>query len=349
MDFVQRNLINERNNLQIELAKAKLLIAQLNENAHVSAANAALNDAEKHWNPKDKEYFREAEPHLKIARGALDAAKSAGVEGELINKAQNNHDRIAARIESKPQNEQAEYISSLENAVIALAESMNMSPEDLLREGGEARNRRIALGLNTAANTIGAGKQTLGNMSTHVSNVAKTEGGEAANAAESGLSRSRFSTERSVRNAQAKSGRLETALNTGTAAVTRSRASRVARGSFSDKPKEKAQANRIKSIPKGGGIQTSQAALYTKETPPTYMNPDGKKEITMGTVAKIGPTSSASLAAQGKLPPKKFGIGADAQKAKLADLHKGSADKREDRAAIQSYAQKARNQANRPV
>jgi hypothetical protein len=31
MDFVQRNLINERNNLQIELAKAKLLIAQLSE------------------------------------------------------------------------------------------------------------------------------------------------------------------------------------------------------------------------------------------------------------------------------------------------------------------------------
>jgi hypothetical protein len=31
MDFVQRNLINERNNLQIELAKAKLLIAELSE------------------------------------------------------------------------------------------------------------------------------------------------------------------------------------------------------------------------------------------------------------------------------------------------------------------------------
>ena len=31
MDFVQRNLINERNNLQIELAKANILIAQLNE------------------------------------------------------------------------------------------------------------------------------------------------------------------------------------------------------------------------------------------------------------------------------------------------------------------------------
>ena len=33
MDFVQRNLINERNDLQIELAKAKLLIAELSEEA----------------------------------------------------------------------------------------------------------------------------------------------------------------------------------------------------------------------------------------------------------------------------------------------------------------------------
>ena len=33
MDFVQRNLINERNNLQVELAKAKLLIAELSEMA----------------------------------------------------------------------------------------------------------------------------------------------------------------------------------------------------------------------------------------------------------------------------------------------------------------------------
>ena len=31
MDFVQRNLINERNNLQVELAKAKALIAELSE------------------------------------------------------------------------------------------------------------------------------------------------------------------------------------------------------------------------------------------------------------------------------------------------------------------------------
>ena len=31
MDFVQRNLINERNDLQVELAKAKLLIAELSE------------------------------------------------------------------------------------------------------------------------------------------------------------------------------------------------------------------------------------------------------------------------------------------------------------------------------
>ena len=35
MDFVQRNLINERNNLQVELAKAKLLIAELSEEKEI--------------------------------------------------------------------------------------------------------------------------------------------------------------------------------------------------------------------------------------------------------------------------------------------------------------------------
>ena len=345
MDFVQRNLINERNNLQVELAKAKALIAELSENAHVGAANAALNDAEKHWNPKDKEYFREAEPHLKIARGALDAAKSAGVKGELMNKAQNNHDRIAARIESKPQNEQAEYISNLENVIMSIAESMNMSVEDLLNEG-EARNRRLAGALNKAATKIGAGKKRLEMMDQHVSNVAKTQGGEAGNVADIAVSRLRGPTERGVRDAQAKSGKLETALNTGMAAVKRSRVKRQTNGLFSNSLNKAKQGERVGSI--SGGIETSQTALHTRETPKTYTNPNGGKEITMGTVAKVGFSSSSSLAAQGKLPVKKFGQPTD-QKTNLAAMRTDSAAKRAAQAQAQSTAAKARNQANKPV
>ena len=42
MDFVQRNLINERNNLQIELAKAKALIAELQETYRITPARRDL-------------------------------------------------------------------------------------------------------------------------------------------------------------------------------------------------------------------------------------------------------------------------------------------------------------------
>ena len=42
MDFVQRNLINERNNLQVELAKAKALIAELQETYRITPARRDL-------------------------------------------------------------------------------------------------------------------------------------------------------------------------------------------------------------------------------------------------------------------------------------------------------------------
>jgi hypothetical protein len=66
MDFVQRNLINERNNLQIELAKAKLLIAELQETYRITPVRrdllnkiegTAMRDAKDAMGP-DGEDFR---------------------------------------------------------------------------------------------------------------------------------------------------------------------------------------------------------------------------------------------------------------------------------------------------
>ncbi|NDG62394.1 MAG: hypothetical protein EBY29_02870, partial [Planctomycetes bacterium] len=291
--------------------------------------------------------WRKRNDVMTLAYDAEGITDAGGDASEFRNKLKNRQKGIGTAVDriTKPMSEQAEYISSLENAVIVLAESMNMSVEDLLNEG-EMRNRRLAGALNKAGDNVRIGKTRLAAMDSHVSNVAKTQGGEAGNAADSALFRLRGPAERGVRDAQVKSGKLQTALNTGMASVVRSRASRVARGSFSNKPKEIAQADRIRSI--GGGIQTSQAALHTRETPKTYTNPNGGKEVTMGTVAKVGSTSSASLAAQGKLPTKKFGTGAD-QKTNLAAKGIDSTAKRADQAAIQSYAQQARNKANKPV
>ena len=164
MDFVQRNLINERNNLQIELAKAKLLIAQLNENAHVNAVHDALDDAEKHYDPQHgpigKSYRNDAIPHFKIARAALDAAKATGVEGEHLDKAKARYHNMMGMMPKEGHDygpgeggvwvpkgsydEQTEYISSLENAVIALAESMNMSVEELMEVNSPRNMARLA-------------------------------------------------------------------------------------------------------------------------------------------------------------------------------------------------------------
>jgi myosin heavy subunit len=212
---------------------------------------------------------------------------------------------------------------------------------------GERRNRRLAASLNKQGDRIRTGNTTLAAMDAHIKDVAKTQGGDAAQAADSALWRQRGQTSRGVDQAHVKAGRLETALNTGMAAVAKSRAARVARGSFSDKPKQQAQADRIRNI--GGGIQTQQTQLSVQSTPRTYTAPSGGQNITMGTVAKIGTDSSTSLAAQGKLPVKKFGATPNQQKETLSTMRADSAAKREDRAAIQSYAAKARNKANKPA
>ena len=80
MDFVQRNLINERNNLQIELAKAKLLIAELQETYRITPARRNLLD--------------------KIQSTAMrDAADAMGPDGEDYRASSlKNYDRNMSRI-----------------------------------------------------------------------------------------------------------------------------------------------------------------------------------------------------------------------------------------------------------
>ena len=117
MDFVQRNLINERNNLQIELAKANILIAQLSEGMQPAAARA--NDVE----------LARLQRKSKIDLGVRGPHK----EGEGITPAGEGAQqrRLAQQEKTFPMAEQAEYISSLENVIATIAESMNVSAADL--------------------------------------------------------------------------------------------------------------------------------------------------------------------------------------------------------------------------
>ena len=105
MDFVQRNLINERNNLQVELAKAKLLIAELSEGKIMGKK------------PPLKEF----------------GAKSPEVKPEKYEP----KPKSTQKQNTSPQstNEQAEYISDLENVIISIAEQLGVHPNDLLDEG----------------------------------------------------------------------------------------------------------------------------------------------------------------------------------------------------------------------
>ena len=189
MDFVQRNLINERNNLQVELAKAKALIAQLNENAHVNAVHDALDDAEKHYDPQHgpigKSYRNDAIPHFKIARAALDAAKATGVEGKHLDKANSRYHNMMGMMPKEGHDygpgeggvwvpkgsydEQTEYISDLENVIVTIAEQLGVHPNDLLNElnvGGAIMGGFKAGGvidaIKAGANAVGHNvKQTL--------------------------------------------------------------------------------------------------------------------------------------------------------------------------------------------
>jgi myosin heavy subunit len=232
-------------------------------------------------------------------------------------------------------------IKQLQEKVVGYEQMLSQLDE------GEMRNRRLADSLNKQGGRIRTGNTRLAAMDAHIKDVAKTQGGDAAQAADSALWQQRGQTSRGIDQAQVKAGKLETALNTGMAAVERSRARRVARGSFSDKPKEQAQADRIKNI--GTGIQTQQTQLSVQSTPKSYTAPNGGQNITMGTTARLGSISSDSLAAQGKLPTKKFGATGNQQRETLSSMRADSAAERKDRAAIQSYAAKARNKANKPV
>jgi hypothetical protein len=235
-------------------------------------------------------------------------------------------------------------IKQLQEKVVGYEQMLSQLDE------GEMRNRRLAASLNKQGDRIRIGNTRLAAMDAHIKNVAATQGSGAAQAADSALFQQRGETSRGLVRDQKKALNLERGLNTGMAAVERSRARRVARGSFSDKPKEQAQADRIKNI--GTGIQTQNTQLFVQNTPKTFTAPNGGQNIIMGTTAKLGSTSSDSLAAQGKLPTKKFGATAKEQTQTLSSMRADSAAKREDRAAIQSYAANARNkanQANKPV
>ena len=112
MDFVQRNLINERNNLQLELAKAKLLIAELSE-AYMGKK------------PEKGPHVREQKPKIYVK------GKDGNYEPKPIPTQQQN--TSPAGPEST--NEQAQYISDLENVIISIAEQLGVHPNDLLDEG----------------------------------------------------------------------------------------------------------------------------------------------------------------------------------------------------------------------
>ena len=134
MDFVQRNLINERNNLQVELAKANILIAQLSE-AYMGKK------------PQQAPY------------------------GEKPKAEQGKNGKYEPKENPKPKSmsEQAEYISSLENVITAIAEQLGVHPNDLLNElnvGGAIKSGYQAGGVMGAikggANAVGHNvKQTL--------------------------------------------------------------------------------------------------------------------------------------------------------------------------------------------
>ena len=205
---------------------------------------------------------------------------------------------------------------------MSIAESMNMSVEDLLNEG-EMRNIRLQKALQKAGDNVRIGNTKLAAMDSHVRDVATTQGGSAGQAADNALSRQKGKTKVAVSQAIEKSTKLRSALDTSTNQVRNSRAARVARGYFSDSPNQQRQASRISSI--GNERNNPQASNNT-----------------------TGNTSSDSLAAQGKLPSKKFGSPVN-QRMSLSATRSDSKFARSNQAQAQSDAAKARNQANKPV
>lgn len=184
MDFVQRNLINERNNLQVELAKAKALIAELQETYRITPVrrdllnkiqSTAMRDAADAMGP-DGEDFRASS--IKKSDGALsrisriELMKMKGKPSDKRTHDQHpmhrffpddrspnqltdralNADLAAERkreISNRPKkknklNEQDQYISELENVIVSIAESMNMSVEELMEVNSPRNMARLA-------------------------------------------------------------------------------------------------------------------------------------------------------------------------------------------------------------
>jgi hypothetical protein len=154
MDFVQRNLINERNNLQVELAKAKLLIAELSEAYSPKLAHRHLPGE-----GRDRSLPPTEDSTIDKAKWKAIGNRTSERKGFVSNKKENLvsdnvqglSDPAAVRTQQardasfkKPISEEAEYISDLENVIVSIAEQLGVDPNDLLNEVRAVTNAEIA-------------------------------------------------------------------------------------------------------------------------------------------------------------------------------------------------------------
>jgi hypothetical protein len=193
MDFIQRNLINERNNLQIELAKAKILIAQLNEARKTE--KVIVHGAER----DEGEYMPNLQGSLASGKGAkrgrqVDVEPGRAIPGvpkqtqihHAIELAGGDSDKNniygtgkpmkVRKSEILPTNEEAEYISGLENVIVALAESMNMSVEELVELNSPRSFAKLAAIARAVSPKNPTGLRRLGNGITPAENIANRVG-----------------------------------------------------------------------------------------------------------------------------------------------------------------------------
>ena len=160
MDFVQRNLINERNNFQVELAKAKILIAQLNE-SKVQGLKDIIQNA--HAN----------EGNLSVA-GAQMAASATKELRKIGETSHNDKDHHFKDVKPFELSEQAEYISDLENVIATIAESINVSAADLYETYRITPARRDLLNkIEGTAMRDGAKTDAPGDIERRISNMSR--------------------------------------------------------------------------------------------------------------------------------------------------------------------------------
>ena len=132
MDFVQRNLINERNNLQIELAKANILIAQLNELSNKTLGSYIKKASGVNTEPGGMSWSQRNDIAT-LDNDAGHIADSGSDPSRVLKTLKNRKEGIGRAVDrlTKPISEQAEYISDLENVIATIAESINVSAADL--------------------------------------------------------------------------------------------------------------------------------------------------------------------------------------------------------------------------